>query len=275
MVDCPVCSELIEPGLSTCPHCHSPLTVAPVPQHPPKKPKTLMWVLLLIGGVVVSGICVIGILIALLLPAVQGAREAARRSQCKGQLKQIALALHNYHDSYGTFPPAYVADETGKPMHSWRVLLLPYLEQTPMYDAYDFDKPWNDISNLAVTSPIPPVFRCPSAPAQGQLNTTHYVYITGPDTCFDGDKGIQIKDITDGTSRTLLVVESHQSAIAWSEPRDLDITTLVEGGSNSAHGDGFQAVMADGAVRFITNAVAPGVFRALTTPRGNDTVGEF
>jgi len=236
-----------------------------------------MWVLLLIGGVVVSGICVIGILIALLLPAVQGAREAARRSQCKNQLKQIGLALHNYHDTYGTFPPAYVADETGKPMHSWRVLLLPFIEQNPMYEAYDFDKPWNDVSNLAVTSRVPEVFRCPSTPAQGRLNTTHYVYITGPDTCFDGDKGIQVKDITDGTSRTLLVVESHQSSFAWSEPRDLDITTLGQAatGPSSAHPGGFQAVLADGSVRFITKSLAPEVFRALTTPRGNDTVGEF
>jgi len=277
MVDCPVCAKLIEPGLSTCPHCHAPLTAAPAPHPPPKKSNTLMWILLLIGGVTISGICVIGILVALLLPAVQGAREAARRSQCGSQLKQIGLALHNYHETYGAFPPAYVADETGKPMHSWRVLLLPYLENNQMYEAYDFDKPWNDLSNMAVTSQVPHVFRCPSAPAQGPMNTTHYVYITGPGTCFDGDKAIRIRDIVDGTSQTILVVESHQTSFAWNEPRDLDVATLggSSTGPSSAHVGGFQAVLADGSVRFFMNSLAPETFKALTTPRGGEVVGEF
>ena len=73
------------------------------------------------GSVLLAGVCVISILIALLLPAVQAAREAARRTQCKNNLHQIGIALQNYRSEHGTFPPAYIADEDGKPMHSWRV----------------------------------------------------------------------------------------------------------------------------------------------------------
>ena len=86
-------------------------------------------------------------MIALLLPAVQSAREAARRAQCSNNLKQIGLAFHNYHDSYGCLPPAYIPDGNGQPMHSWRVLILPFVEQSPLYDQYDFDEPWNGPNN--------------------------------------------------------------------------------------------------------------------------------
>src|SRR6476469_182788 len=87
-------------------------------------------------------IAIIGVLVALLLPAVQAAREAARRMQCSNHLKQIGLALQNYHDTFGSLPPAYLADSQGKPIHSWRVLILPFLENTTLYDRYSFDEPW-------------------------------------------------------------------------------------------------------------------------------------
>ena len=84
----------------------------------------------IIAAVVVGLFFCGGILIALLLPAVQAAREAARRTQCSNNLKQIGLAMHNYHDVNQQFPPAYIADADGQPMHSWRVLILPYLEHS-------------------------------------------------------------------------------------------------------------------------------------------------
>src|SRR4051794_6845264 len=83
-----------------------------------------------------AGVIIVGLLAALLLPNYRGGapRHAARRMQCSNHLKQIGLALQNYHDDYGTLPPAYIADSTGKPIHSWRVLLLPYIEQKLLYD---------------------------------------------------------------------------------------------------------------------------------------------
>src|SRR5207249_4295371 len=85
----------------------------------------------------IGGICVIGILVALLLPAVQAAREAARRMQSQNNLKQIVLALHNYHDTFQTFPPGVVTDAAGNPLYSGRVLLLPFMEPTALSDEFD------------------------------------------------------------------------------------------------------------------------------------------
>ena len=94
-----------------------------------------------------------------------GAGEATRRARCVNNLKQIGLAMYNYHDQYGCFPPAYTADEHGRPLHSWRVLLLPYLECEDLYDQLRLNEPWNSPYNQQVLkdSDVPSVFRCPSA----------------------------------------------------------------------------------------------------------------
>jgi hypothetical protein len=129
-------------------------------------------------------VLVIPCLIALLLPAVQQAREAARRTQCKNNMKAIALAMHNYHDTYGSFPPAYIPDENGKPMHSWRVLILPMLDQQFLYSQYDFDQPWDSPANRSVMDRMPAIYGCPSSPdAKGNTTPPSSVpiaYLTGP-----------------------------------------------------------------------------------------------
>ena len=88
-----------------------------------------------------------GILLALLLPAVQAAREASRRMECSNNLKQISLAMHSYHDVYGSLPPAYTIDEEGRRLHSWRTLLLPYLEAGQIYEQLDLSQPWDSLDN--------------------------------------------------------------------------------------------------------------------------------
>ena len=131
-------------------------------------------------------IAIIAILIALLLPAVQQAREAARRSSCKNNLKQIGLAMHNYHDVYGRFPPAYILDGSNFNSHSWGTFLLPYLDQAPLYNQFNFDHAF--FSPCAVL-PSPAcgafgfthdnqtpaktqlsVFNCPSTPGGPRIN---------------------------------------------------------------------------------------------------------
>jgi len=287
MVPCPYCSELIDTGLSACPHCQSELTIAPAgapartPDHAPAaeaaapsggNSTVLIWGLV-IGGFVMTGVCVVGILIALLLPAVQQAREGARRSMCKNNLKRIGLAMHNYHDMYDTFPPAYIPDSDGKPMHSWRVLLLPFLDGQLMHAQYDFDKPWDDPQNLAVTRNTPMNFRCPSA--TGQTNTTHYVLISGPGTCFEGAEGMPIRDIKDGTSQTILVVESHDTAVPWYEPRDLSIAELGSAGPTTRHMAGFHVLFADGRVQMMSDTISFDELKALLSPSGREPLGGF
>ena len=112
-----------------------------IPKRPRKtggKPRLITW-LAIIGGVLIT--------VAMLLPAMRTAGPAARRAQCVNNLKQIALALFNYESAYNALPPAYTVDAEGKPLHSWRTLILPYLEKQSLYDSIDLSKPWNDPAN--------------------------------------------------------------------------------------------------------------------------------
>lgn len=211
-----------------------------------------------------------GILVALLLPAVQAAREAARRSQSSNNLKQIGLALHNYHDTYGTFPPAVVNDANGQPLYSGRVLLLPFMDQKPLYDSFDLTKAWDSPENLWISETSLKVFSDPSSP-NNEPGKTDYVFVTGKGTIFEGDQAVAMSSITDGLSNTLVVIEGKNSDIHWAEPRDFDLsqpTTLPVGN----HPNGNNALFADGSVRFISNNVAPPVLHAMATKAGGESV---
>lgn len=150
-------------------------------------------------------------------------QEAARRNN----LFQIALAFHNYHDRYGRFPPAYVADENGQLMHSWRVLLLemmPDQRSQEIFERYDFTKPWNSPANMALAAEAPGVYANPLE--SGSSNKTSYMVVTGPGTLFEGAKNISFRNVIDGLSNTLLVAEVANSKTIWTEPRDLDVDSM-------------------------------------------------
>ena len=156
---CKFCSETI-----TIPATGVPPTLPPAPQPPVKGSGTGVTIAVVAVVCVVGVLMCGGILVALLLPAVQASREAARRAQCANNLKQIGLAFHNYHDAHKTFPPAYIPDKDGKPMHSWRVLILPYLEQQALYKRYNFDEPWDSPGTWPSptrSSPCTPAHRAP------------------------------------------------------------------------------------------------------------------
>ena len=171
---------------------------------------------------------IIGCLWAVLVP-VEQAREASSRSTCKNYLKQIGIALHNYHERYGSFPPAYVPDENGKPMHSWRVLLLPFLDQQELYERYDFNKPWNSPENLEIAKHMPTFYACPSPGYEtDKPETTSYVAIVGPGTAWPGAEPAVMNDLTDGLANIILLVESHSPEIPWTEPRDLSPEQAAE-----------------------------------------------
>lgn len=236
---------------------------------------TIVVILAVMGiGVVVCG----GILLALLLPAVQAAREAARRTQCANNLKQIALALHNYHDTWQSFPPAYTVDANGKPLHSWRTLLLPYLEANHVYTQIDLNEPWDSPRNMAAASRMPPVFRCPSDPASGPTSVyTNYLAIVGEEAIFDGNKKRTFADILDGTSNTVMFVEAQGSGVNWMEPRDMDINVFANqygmpGGGKTGHPGGGNIALADGSVRFLSGTTTPDVRKSLATRRGGEVV---
>jgi hypothetical protein len=132
-------------------------------------------VVLAIG--LVGAVCVIGMLIALLLPAVQAAREAGRRVQSMNNLKQLSLAMLSYHDTYQALPPAVVRDASGKPLYSGRVLLLPFLEQKTLYDQWDLTQPWDSPQNMALSQLTLGTFNDPSAGPPSPR--TDYQFIRG------------------------------------------------------------------------------------------------
>lgn len=209
---------------------------------------------------------------ALLLPAVQGSREAARRSQSMNNLKQIALAMHNYHDTYGRLPPAYVADKEGKPLLSWRVLILPYMEQEPLYRAFHLDEPWDSPHNRKLSQTPVPVYRSPNSTAPP--NKTNYLAIRHERSIFPGAKPIGFAGIIDGTSNTIMVVEANDaSAVEWARPDD-----LVPDPQNPARGlvgmrpGGFVAAMADGSVHFVPASLDPATLWALFTRDGSEVI---
>ena len=238
---------------------------------PPKKSNTGV-IIAIVAAVVAVPVLLMcaGILIALLLPAVQASREAARRMSCSNNMKQIALALHNYADANGSFPPAYTEDSNGNRLHSWRTLILPYVEQQHIFDQIDLDKPWDDPANASLASISVPIFSCPSAPLGPGLTT--YVAVQDPSGIFKGPIGTKFSEITDGTSNTLLFTETDAAqAVPWMSPNDIDMQAFMNGGSDQhAHARGNNISLADGSVQFISESLPPETRQGLVTRNGQE-----
>ena len=234
-------------------------------------------------GIATAGVCLnavafllllIPIFIALLLPSVQAAREAARRMQCSNHEKQIALALHNYNDAHSALPPLYTVDDEGKPLHSWRVLILPYIDQQSLYNQIQLDEPWDSEYNKQFHDRMPMTYKCPSHPANGCCYSAIAGEIFNPAEKPKSVTGMKIADITDGTSNTLAVVEVKE-AFCWMDPTadislDEFVDTIQE--KKSYHTGGMNAAFMDGSVRFISSIITPETLRALATPNGGESV---
>jgi hypothetical protein len=149
--------------------------------------------------------------------------DAARIMNSSSRFGQLGVALHNYHVDQGCFPPAYVADEDGRPMHSWRVLLLPYLEEMEKraYKKYDFTQPWNGPNNKALAESMgraPGYFRSWDDKLAEKSWTT-YVAVTGDDAEWRR-RGLMMAYLVNEGSDKFLLVEVPNSGIHWMEPRD-------------------------------------------------------
>jgi len=214
-----------------------------------------------------------GVLVGLLLPAVQAAREAARRAQCVNNLKQIGLAMHNYASVNGAFPRPAVTDKQGKPLLSWRVTILPYLEQQGLYNRFKLDEPWDSPHNQALLKEMPSTYLCPSR-AQVEPFATTYQVFTGNGALFESGADMRLAAITDGTSNTVMVVEA-QKEVPWTRPDDLTFDPAAAPslfGAGSSHPGGFDALFADGSVRFLKNTINLSVFRSLITRAGGEVI---
>ena len=215
-----------------------------------------------------------GVVIALLMPAVQSARDAARRAQCVNNLKQIALAMHNYLSAMNAFPRPAIVDEKGKPLLSWRVAILPYIEQQELYNKFKLDEPWDSPHNKALLKEMPATYLCPNRTKVEPFTTTYQVFV-GKGALFEKDHEVGIANVTDGTSNTLMVVEARE-AVPWTKPADLSFDPQAAPslfGAGSSHPGGFNASIADGSVRFIQTTVNLNVFRALITRAMGEVIG--
>jgi prepilin-type processing-associated H-X9-DG protein len=214
---------------------------------------------------------IIAVLIALFLPLTRSAGPAARRAQRVNNLKQIALALHNYEQAHKALPPAYTVDARGRPLHSWRTLILPYLEQDRLYQTIDLSKPWNDPANAKARETSLSVFRCPEA--VGPQNMTTYLAIAAPDSCFLPRESRRLAEITDAHGSTLMVIEAgEENAIPWMAPMDADESLVLSLGPTTKlhHMGGMNASFVDGSVKFLKATTPARVRRALMSISGND-----
>lgn len=258
-----------------------------------KSSNTLLIVGIIFGCFVVFG----GLLAAFLLPAVGQARMAAQRSMDKNNLKQVGIALHNYHDNYGAFPVIREEDHNGPrpmpfplqqhdpaggqrmPPHlnrqlSWRVHILPFIDQAPLYERFHLDEPWDSPHNRTLIPLMPEVYKRPGSNLpQGK---TTYLGIDGPGGVMEDGGGTSIREITDGASNTILIVEvADENAVTWTQPEDYHFTPQETANGLGGWPGGFHVLMCDGSVRFVSEQISPQTLAKLMQKNDGQIIEQF
>lgn len=236
-------------------------------------------------GGIEAGPVVVGIGAAMALPWVAVRSGHVRQQGSTNNLKMIGLAMHNYHDTHKALPAPANVDKQKKALLSWRVHVLPYLDQLALYQQFHLDEPWDSEHNKPLIDRMPPTFVSPESPALAKQGKTRYVVPRGKGTMFEGDGktqgtiplGTMFREIRDGLSNTLMVVEAHpDAAVIWTKPDDLviDFKNPLKSLSGSVQ-KGFPALFGDGSVRFISDSIDADVMKALLTINGGEPVNDF
>lgn len=215
-----------------------------------------------------------GVLIGLLLPAVQASREAARRMSSSNNLKQIGLAMHKYHDTFGRFPSPAITSASGEPLSSWRVALLPFLDQAALYNQFKLDEPWNSEHNIVLMDKMPQIFSDPSlAIPPGVANgLTNYHLAIGDQLLVHPTKKSGFTDVTDGLSNTIMTVAGNEESLRpWTAPEYLEIL-IDDPLAYVMRPNGFEVGFGDAAVMRMTPEIAVETFKALLTRDGREVV---
>jgi prepilin-type processing-associated H-X9-DG protein len=229
------------------------------------------------GIFVVASIPVLLFGIWLLAPTIIQLKTRRDIVACKQNLKRIAQALNAYSADYGSYPPPVTRDASGRPMHSWRVLILPYLGEKRLYNSYDLSQPWDSPTNSMLQARIPGVFVSPANTKAGMVGESSYMLVTGPRTMFPPTGPIKPDAIGDGAGNTLLVVETNNTTIPWTSPTDLDVTALPAqigflGGLGGNHQGGATVVFADGEAGWLPSDTNRNVVDGLLSPNGGEAV---
>ncbi len=228
------------------------------------------------------------------VPAMIEARKAALRMESFNNLKRLVLAMHLYHSKYKHFPPAVVIGPDGKTPHSWRVALLPFLDQEKLYKEYRLNEPWDSEHNKQVLAKMPAVFKNPVDNRPGHL--TSYLAVTGPNTVFGKSTrtaggagiemstepfatsglaggggveskaepvaGVRMREITDGTSNTIAIVEARRE-IPWTKPEDISFDGKTVPELGGFYSGGFCVGLCDGAARYLPDTLNPETLKYL------------
>src|SRR5262249_5184577 len=231
----------------------------------------------------VIGLIVLCLSGCVLLPCLQKVRDGEGWSRSQYSLKNIGGALRNYHETMGQLPPAVFYGKDGQPLYSWRVLLLPYIEENNLYLKFRLDEPWDSPHNKVFLEKMPRPYQ-PALGGNDPPGLTRYQVFTGTGTAFER-AGLTWDDFPDGRSQTLLVVEAGE-AVPWTKPVDLNydpgkpLPPLGGAFGKPVHvlcyeitrRAGFNACFADGKARFILNDTDERAIRSVITRNGGEEV---
>jgi hypothetical protein len=207
---------------------------------------------------------------------------AKAREQSQNNLKQLGIALHNFHDAYGQLPGPAILSKEGKPLLSWRVAILPFLEQEALYKKFKLDEPWDSPNNMKLLKEMPKVFEAPGVKASTP-HVTFYQALVGKDALWqitpDKNKvhnaaGGFLGRIPDGTSNTIMLIEGAEP-VPWTKPADITYDAKKALPKFGWFKQGFNVVMADGSARFVNRGVvSEKTLHAAITPNGGEVLGK-
>lgn len=220
---------------------------------------------------IVFGAAILLVFVVFILLPHGNSRPVAPILTCKNNLKNIVMALHNYAAAHnGNLPPAYTVDAAGRPLHSWRTLLLPYIDRRDLADRVDWSKPWDDPVNSVVRNTSPQVYACPSA----DLNDTYtsYLAVVGPNGTLLPTVSRNLSEFDANGSEAIIVIDMGASqAVPWMSPQDATDQMVLSLGSNikSPHEGGTNVANVDGSVGFLSEDTSAAELRNMITMPGN------
>ena len=251
-----------------------------MPMPPAKGSNTAVTIIIVVAVVLVLTLMACGVLIGLLLPAVQAAREAARRMQDSNNMKQVALAMHNHESVYKSFPMPAIVDADGQEVLSWHVQLLPFIEANSLYNQINIENPtsWSSPENAFLLQSTPMTYRSTRVESPAAM-TNVFVIATNPgppesiQAAFTHGESVPFREFKDGLANTILAIMLTQTAVEWTKPSALTPDVAVAAIQNEPMG--VTVAMADGSVRFLSKSIDKATFMALCTRNGGEMVGAY
>jgi hypothetical protein len=234
--------------------------------------------------VVLIVILALGLVAIILLPKLAHVHQATKRMLCASRLRQVGIAMHNYHKDHGHLPPAVVYGKDGQPLYSWRVVLLPYLEEGQLYKEFRLEEAWDSPHNGALLARMPKVY-APADDVKTEPYTTFCQVFVGEGAAFEHNRKVTLEEIKegDGLACTILAVEAGE-AVPWTKPVDLPFGAdkplpllggLFQEGRTVFYTKrmvGYNALFVDGGVLFISKQIKQDTLRALIARNGGERV---